>query len=321
MNKDIEITPMQYDFLEESWLKEQPREMYRLDRSGHRYYYTYKDGKPVFFVSVTTFIKQSLPTSPHLIKWLVDQQGKGEDVAKDRAEFGTFLHIQCGELMTNAKYDLDSLDDKLMDYIEEHHLDKSFMDYTFDLKKDVLAFAQWMIDFNVTPLAIELVLGHDEWGVAGAIDIICEMDYEEKGYFGEMYKSGPNKGKPKITKQAKRVIAIVDVKSGRKGFYESHEIQLHAYKGMVEYNFPDIKIDHVFNWSPKDWRGDAPTYNFKCQTYSKAAAKLKPMLEIARIEDASVNNSLTMYKGEIDLAKGLMNNIETKTLTEIVSSK
>src|SRR5690606_1373581 len=127
-------------------------------------------------------------------------------------------------------------------------------DWITEIKKDILAFAQFMIAKNVKPIAIEIVLFHPEDNYAGAIDIVCEMDEEEKGFFGETYASGARKGEPKESKRTIRVNAIVDIKSGRKGFHESHEIQLHAYKEMFQVHFPDVPIHRVYNWSPKDWR-------------------------------------------------------------------
>jgi hypothetical protein len=78
-------------------------------------------------------------------------------------------------------------------------------------------------------------------------------------------KSGPNKGQLKQVNIEKEVIAIVDFKSGRKGFWESHEIQLKAYQWMVDENYPDLKVEKVFNWSPKDWKSK-PTYTLTRQT-------------------------------------------------------
>lgn len=311
------------EFIDVNWLKEQPQVVYRLDRSGHRYYYTMAEsGTPVFYVSVTTFIKQTLPTSPFLIDWIV---GMGKDAAKeyaeDRADYGTFLHMQCAHLLINAKYDLDHLRDNLMDYIEDKKLDVSFISNAEELKKDLLSFAQFAIEYNVVPVAVEIVLTHPEYGVAGAIDLVCEMDVEQTGFFGELYKSGPQKGKPKQTKRTIRQLAIVDIKSGKKGFYESSEIQLHCYRDMWNFNFPDIKIQEVFNWSPKEWRGLTPTFNLKQQTHSKNAQKLKYLVALAKIEDDKKNNSLLITHGEINLAKGLYANVESIDLSDLIKGR
>lgn len=314
----ITVEKLSAMFFDETKLKHQPKPMYRLDSNNHRYYYTFDDlGEPTFYTSVTTLIKNTLPTSPHLIKWLVDQGGDGKDIAQERASYGTFLHIQCGELLMNGKYDLDKLSGKLAIFTTSEKMLQVPSDWESELKKDILAFAQFMIDYNVKPLAIELILYHPTDGYAGAIDLVCEHDFEEKGFFGETYASGANKGQPKESKRMIRINSIVDLKSSRKGFYESGEIQLQAYKEMFQIHFPDTKIDKVWNWSPKEWRS-TPSYNFKDQTDSRNLSKLPHLVQLAKIEDSKRTNKLTVISGVVDLLKGLNSNIEELTFIELI---
>jgi len=327
-NKPVELAPdvlnelMVPEYIDQEWLKEQPKKVYRLDRSGHRYYYTYNDkGEPTFFVSVTTFIKQTMPTSPHLIKWMADMGSEeSKRYAEERAAYGTFLHMQCAKLMEEAKYDLDLLTYELEGYMEEHRLPHTFRAYSEDLKKDVLAFSAFMIEYNVIPVAIELVLTHEEYGVAGAIDLVCEMDVEVDALSDEVFKSGPRKGMKKPIKVKERKLCIVDLKSGRKGFFEGMEIQLHCYWDMWKRNFPDLQVERVYNWSPKEWR-TAPSYNLKDQTDSRSAKKLPLLIDLAKIEDERKNNSLTICHGVIEIQKGLYPNVETIELSELVKRK
>jgi hypothetical protein len=307
-------------FFDATKLKYQPEPLYRLDSLGHRYYYKFnKDGEPEFFTSVTTMIRNTLPTSPQLIDWIASM-GKEEskEYAQERANYGTFLHLCCGELLINGTYDLDKLPSKLAEYLLKNNITQN-SSWADELKKDVLAFAQFMIDTNCKPLAIEICLFHPTDGYAGAIDIVCEMDVEEKGYFGETYLSGYDKGLPKLTKQTRRVRAIVDIKSGRKSFYESSEIQLKAYEAMWNIHFPELPIDKVYNWSPKAWRL-SPTYNLKDQTESKSAKKLEHLVALAKIENERRDNVITITSGVIDLLKGLQQNISEKTFTDLVKT-
>ena len=309
------MSPM---FFDATKLKYQQEPLYRLDSSGHRYYYRFNGEEPEFYTSVTTMIKNTMPTSPYLIKWLIDKGGdEGKDEAEERAHYGTFLHVQCSELLINGTYDLDKLSEKLTIYLTANHIPIDRIKWADELKKDVLAFAQFMIDCNVKPLAIEICLYHPTDGYAGALDIVCEMDLIEKGFFGETYLSGANKGQPKESKQSRRIRAIIDIKSGRKGFYESHEIQLCAYKEMWNMHFPDFPIDKFFNFSPKEWRS-TPSYNLKDQTDSRNAQKLPHLVALAKIEDSKRDNKLTIIKGNIDLVKGLADNIEELTFIELI---
>ncbi len=296
-----EMTAMYFD---KNALIEPKYKVYQLNSKGHRYYYRYDEkGQPEFYPSVTTILNQTLPKSPFLISWIADKgEEESERIKMERAAYGTFMHAAFEELLINRKYDLDSLKGKLKDYIDEQHLAADFIYYADDLKKDVLAFAQFVIDFDVRPLAVEISLVHPIKHYAGMIDCPCNM-------------------KAKIGSD-ERINAIVDFKSGRKGFYEGCEIQLHLYKDMWNENFPDLPISRLFNFSPKDWR-KAPSYNLKDQTNSENAAKIPALLEIAAIEDAKRENTFTSVYGDIDLDGNtdLSANIVSMTLSELIKQK
>lgn len=319
------VEQIQAEFFNEDALQEQPEPVYRLDNSGHRYYYTFDEfGEPRFFVSVTTLIKQTLPTSPSLVKWIADMgYEESQRFAQERAHYGTFMHAQIAELLITRSYNLNLIRERLRMFIESEQLPSDFMGYADDFKKDILAFAQFMKDTDLKPLAIELVLTNPEDGYAGAIDLAAELTIEEKGFFGEVYKTGANAGKPKETKRQRRIRAIIDFKSGRKGFFPEYEIQLHAYMKMWNMHFEAHPIEKVFNWSPKDWRGKTPTYDFKDQTDSKNAKKLPYLVELARIEDEKRENIVISCSGIIDLdnMNGLDNNITELSLAEVVKKR
>lgn len=319
------VEQIQAEFFNEDALQEQPEPVYRLDSSGHRYYYTFdEDGEPRFYVSVTTLIKQTLPTAPSLVKWIADMgYEESQRFAQERAHYGTFMHAQIAELIIARSYNLNLIRERLRMFIESEQLPSDFMGYADDFKKDILAFAQFMKDTDLKPLAIEIVLTNPEDGYAGAIDLVAELTIEEKGFFGEVYKTGANAGKPKETKQSRRIRAIIDFKSGRKGFFPEYEIQLHAYKKMWNMNFEAHPVEKVFNWSPKDWRGKTPTYNFKDQTDSKNAKKLPYLVELARIEDEKRDNIVVSCSGIIDLdnPNGLENNVTELSLSEVVKKR
>lgn len=295
-----EMTAMFFD----GALIEPPYKVWQLNSKGHRYYYKFDDnGTPEFYPSVTTILSQTMPQSPFLIKWIAD---KGIDEAErykaERAAYGTFMHAQFEELIINRVYDLDGLKAKLKDYIDNNKLPADFIYYADDLKKDVLAFAQFVLDYDVKPLAVEIALVHPVYNYAGMIDLPCTM----------LAKPGSKD----------YINAIVDFKSGRKGFYEESEIQLHLYKMMWNENFPDVPIERVFNFSPKDWR-KKPTYNLKDQTDSPNAQKIPYLLELAAIEDAKRDNTFTAVTGAIclDEKPDLNDNVTSLTLAELIKSK
>lgn len=284
-------------------LREPAYKIYQLNSDGHRYYYRFEDGQPCFYPSVTTLLKQTLPTSPFLIEWIAKNGTDGASEKRDMAAaYGTFMHAQFEQLIINRRYNFDEVPAILMSYIKANNLpDKFFSENLTKIRKDICAFAQFVKDYNAKPLAVEIALVHPEYHYAGMIDMPCIMVDPKTG---EEFR------------------AIVDFKSGRKGFWEEHEIQLHLYKEMWNANYPDIPIERVFNFSPKDWRGVKPSYNFKEQTCSANAAKIPALLELARIEDNKLDNSFTVISGEFTLDDfDATKNITTLSLAELIKIK
>jgi len=293
---EITIEKLTPQYFNTEKLLHQPKPIYRIDLKDFRYYYNFgEDGEPKFYTSVTTLIKNTLPTPPALIKWMADKGAEdGKNEAMERACYGTCMHHLCGMLLIDGKLDLGVVPNVLQQIALRENIQPQ-KGWVEELRKDALSFAQFMIEREVQPLAIEIVLYHPTDGYAGALDLVCSMMWNRK-----------------------RINAIVDMKSGRKGFYESHEVQLGAYKEMFNIHFPDVPIEGVFNFSPKAWRGTIPTYNLKDQTDSKSIAKLPYLVALSKIESSKREDSMTIISGVIDVTKGLKENITEKTLIELV---
>ena len=296
-----EMTAM---FFDEKTLIEPAYRVWQLNSKGHRYYYRYDDnGNPEFYPSVTTILSQTLPKAPYLVKWIADKGiEEAERYKGERAAYGTFMHAAFEELLINRTYNLDDLKGKLKEYIEVYRLPDDFIYYADDLKKDVLAFAQFVLDYDVRPLAVEISLVHPYYKYAGMIDCPCTM----------LAKIGSNE----------RLNAIVDFKSGRKGFYEENEIQLGMYRDLWNINFPQLPVDRIFNFSPKDWL-KKPTYNLKEQTNSPNIGKIPYLLEIAAIENDKRENTFTSVNGVISLDSNpdLQQNVISLSLAELIKTK
>ena len=290
-------------FFDKDALKEPPYRVYQLNTDGYRYYYKFDEkGEPTFYPSVTTLLSAVMPTSPYLIDWMMKNGKEGAEEKRDlAAAYGTFMHGQFEELIINRHYDFDSVPETLRKYLDRENLpDKVFNEWLVKIRKDVLAFAQLIIDYKIKPLAVEIGLVHPKYNYAGCIDMPCIMT------------------DPKTKKE---FMAIVDFKSGRKGFYEEHELQLGLYAMMWNVNFPDTPISRFFNFSPKDWR-TKPTYNFKEQTDSVNLKKIPFLLQLAAIEDEKRDNTITVVKGHLDLDKGkLTDNIVELSLSELIKTK
>lgn len=298
------VEEMKAMFFDENTLIEPPYKVWQLNSKGHRYYYRYdENGNPEFFPSVTTILSQTLPKAPYLIQWIANKGiEEAERYKGERAAYGTFMHAAFEELLINRAYDLDGLKGKLKEYIDVYRLPDDFIYYADDLKKDVLAFAQFVIDYDVRPLAVEIALVHPFYKYAGMIDCPCTM----------LEKIG---GKERIN-------AIVDFKSGRKGFYEENEIQLGMYRDMWNVNFEQFPVTRVFNFSPKDWR-KKPSYHLKEQTDSPNMRKIPALLEIASIEDEKKENTFTSVNGMVllDNAPDLTQNVISLSLSELIKTR
>ena len=284
-------------------LKEPAYRLFQLNSDGHRYYYRFNEaGEPEFYPSVTTLLKQVMPTAPALLDWMIANGKDGSTEKRDlAAAYGTFMHGEFEKLIINRRYDFDSVPAALLGYMERENLpEKVFAEWLPKVRKDVLAFAQFIKDWNVKPLAVEIGLYHPKYHYAGCLDLPCIMTDPKTG---------------------KSFTALVDFKSGRKGFYEEHELQLQLYKDAWNCWYESMQITRVFNFSPKDWR-KAPTYNLKDQTDSVNAKKLPYLLALATIEDEKRDNTLTIVRGVLDLDKGkISDNILNLSLAELIKTK
>ncbi len=299
----VTVEEMKSVFFDKDALIEPPYRVYQLNSKGHRYYYRFNEqNEPEFYPSVTTILSQTMPANPFLTKWIADKGfEEAERYKMERASYGTFMHSQFEKLIIERTYDLDGLKTELKTYIDVNHLPEEFIHYSDELKKDVLSFAQFVLDYDVKPLAVEIALVHPTYNYAGMLDLPCTM----------LEKPGSDK----------RITAIVDFKSGRKGFWVEHEVQLHLYKMMWEANYEQHPIDKVFNFAPKEWR-KYPTYHLKDQTASTEAKKIPYLLELAAIEDAKRDNNFTACNGFINLDdKDLTPNVISLTLSELVKTK
>lgn len=293
--------------------------VFRVSHNGSRIYYTLTNDVPTFYISLTTLIRATVPKGESLIKWIAETGWKESRAwMNERADYGTLMHYLIGVFILEKKYDFAATSKICEDFC----LFKSMIwkeEWAEDLNSDLAAFMQFVIDYKVEPLAVELVLVSDD-GYGTAIDLVCNMTVEEKGFFGEVYaKGGKNnaQGSPKESTREKRICALMNFKSRRNGtFYEEEEIQVEFEKRLFEKNFPDIKIDGIYNFSPKEWRGQTPTYSLKDQSDSLNKDKADALLAIAKIELMKRLPKFTTVEGSVSF--GRMPTIKTISLEEYV---
>lgn len=273
--------------------------------NGRMYYsFDFKpqpNGYPLFFISLTTLLDNTLPTPPSLIKWMCDfpgGQAAAKAYAKQRASYGTIMHALYGRLIkhnTLSREDVKMVvfgtlpdNDSEVEYLRSikapENVDRNA--WVDELWRDCQSFQQFLIEYDVKPMAIEIILGSKD-GYATPIDLVCEMNDTQEGFWGEVYKSnsGDNKkGDPKKSKKIVRIIGLINFKSGRKGFHESNEIQLEFERRLFEENYPNIKVDKIFNFAPVDFKTNIPTYKLKDQSDSLEREMFEPLLKIASLK-------------------------------------
>ncbi len=255
-------------FFDSSALREPAYKLRRVNTKLGRFYYTHDDSMadPKIYMGMTSILSAVVPRPQQLIDWMVSMGPSYKEYVAVKASFGTLLHLQIANFCLNGnKYNFDEVESIVKDYvrsepkeiIESKYFNLS--EWIENIKSDVLAWSVFVKDYKVSPIAIEIPLIHPS-GFSGTIDIPARMTIDVEGDFGEKYKSGPRKGEVKLTKQPKEIIAIIDIKSTRKGSaHLDYRIQLAGYRRLMEANFPEIKIEKLYNWSPKEWR-DQPSY-------------------------------------------------------------
>lgn len=300
-----EILPL---FFNADAILESPTKLYRIDDGGNRFYYTFdwENWKPEYYISITALLNKTMPTPGHLLRWYAEHGwDKATAITNEKAEYGTMMHRELSQLLIFNQCDLDSLNERVKQFMYERGLDYSVADWTIELKKDILAFAKFIEDYDVKPLCIEGHMVSRDTGIAMVLDLVCEMN-------AQCYTD-----KTELAKR-KRIRAVIDYKSGKSGnFYESHEIQLEAGKQIWEENFPGYPVDAVYNWAPKDWKKE-PTYTLTNQTGRPSAQKLPLLLELAKIDELKPSRFLKVMHGTVKLGQPTLMNWTLITVDEFV---
>ncbi len=286
-NQELLIEPQFYNY--EVLLKNPPI-VFRFDENGKRKYFSIsKQNQYIEQASVTTVLDKAMKTPYWLEQWRADYGlKKANEMMKQAAHYGTLLHICLSDFIFTRKFNLGSLSARIFTYIKEKGLTHDTYNWETKLKHDIYSFAKFVSDYQVEPLAVEIVLLSEKRKYGGGLDLVCKMRIGS-GENGRVLKTDIKVDKDgTIIKDLTRTIkAIVDFKSGRHGFSESNEAQLHMYKNLWMEFYPHVPIDRVFNWAPKDWDDDeVPSYYLKDQTQS--------------IEQHLINHYVAIYYSKVN---------------------
>lgn len=248
---------------------------------GRSYFKINEDGTLAMpfrlYTSLTTTIGQSLPDSTFLLDWKLSLgKEESERVARARAHYGTMMHEEIGKFLKNGgTWDLEKADEVVNAYcVANQIVDQEAKSWARELQKDMMCWGFFYKERNVRPLGLEYVL-LSEKGYGTPIDLVCEIDFV----------SG-------------RRLAIINFKSGKKGFYESHELQMEFERQLWNENFPDMAVEVACNWAPTDWI-KKPSYKLK--EWSGAVAEQLPhIVALSEIRYARVaeQKKYKAFKGD-----------------------
>lgn len=314
--EDVEIESDQYTYLAEELKKVPLPILRRISYQGNRYYYEVREDGVALFSSGTTLISDGyVNNNGALNQWKLKQRILGNDpdaIASERADFGTIMHLLYGHIFLGKSipFSVNGIK-KYVSSIDDFKMDKDRIKFIMDrnaveMLEDIRSFLKWVKDYNVKPLAIELMLRSEEYMVATAVDLICEMDYKtkERGFFGKVYqrKSGDHeKGDPMEEERevVRRIIAVVDYKSNRSGdFYPEHALQLELNRRIIEENFGDLlNIEALYNFAPKSWGDGKKPYHFRERSDDRELLKADCVFEQGRITHSFKKPVITCYMG------------------------
>lgn len=329
---DLE-TEQQYYAAE--WIKDIPTPvLYRMTVAGKRVYYEMgADGYPIIYDGATNNIANGYcDTSGALEKWKNEMRLKGKDpdeYANYRADLGTIMHYLFGLYLTGVNIKLIPTwirkvvkEAKLR--IDKYRMERILVDNIDELIEDLISFAIFCKERHVKPVLIEKMLRSSRLKVASSVDAVVEMDSEPETVeieveTGEFYKTGAKKGQPKTEKKkikrCRRIFAILDFKSNRKGnFYDEYAFQLELYRRMILENYGKIlEIEEIYNFAPGDPTAKTSQYKLKRQTDNPILNMATVVYLQGKYKFEKTNYTVTSRIGSLDIESDFeLNNLIRK---------
>ena len=322
----MNITQVSTIYFDPDALRLQPYKIGRvkLGESGRAYF---KYQLPVkIYTSLTTVMSTCTPMAYGLMKWKMDNGEKESTrLANVAAMYGTLMHQEFGNFCINQQWNFDNAEEVVADYCSKNEFySEDTKEWPDRLREDIQAFADFVYQYKVKTLAIEMVLCSDAFEFATAIDLVCMMTVPEKGYWGEKYASGEKKGQDKVTNKDVTVRAIVNFKSGRHGFYAENANQLELERMVWNENYPDLPIDRVYNFAPTDWRNaSGDKFKLADQTGKANKIEMEAMLMLAseRYKGKNEQKIWTSIYGEIYYGNDPTNNISQTRVIDYLEGK
>jgi hypothetical protein len=286
------------------------------DKKGNRFYY-FKNGEEIVIAAGATTVFGAVCVETFRLSEWKENNPNWKELLDWSSEYGTLSHEMKGDIMFHKKIDKTKI------AVMERLIMENGGNFNTPTK-DVLSFMKFQEDYQLTPLLIEASLAWQcpesgEW-LAQTIDLLARMTVTEKSreeVQDGVYQRGPKAGQPRYRIETTEIktekILLIDFKSNffekeKKGFYETHKLQLQAAKLAVEQNF-DIKVDDVYNFSEVNWQTE-PKYTFyKWDLTDKDWEIWWTYWKLARLKD------INKPQGKILLTEEIKNSNDFRFLT------
>lgn len=262
--------------------------VFRIQIGGLRHYRRGASGK--IYKSLTTFLGQLQTKSEgqFIENWRAEMAvelgslGAADEYVESTANYGTALHICTADYCRNNGVNWAEFERWAIDYLIAANFKNGTLNSAFnELTKDFAALLQFFHDYNVTVIAVELPAFLRE-GVATLLDLVVEMDAKQYTDKTPMEKR-------------QRIKSIINIKSGKKGFFKEHLLQLEGERRMFNQTFGKLvgyEIEHVFNLAPNNWL-TVPTYTLTNQTKTIESRKISGLFTL-KLKQAQHDGMLTV---------------------------
>jgi len=154
---------------------------------------------------VTSIIKRTCPTPESLIKWIAGFPG-GYQASRDHTDLmaakGTIMHGVLADVVNGLVPEMGSPDwHRYMEVkLRKQRVDpKHHNEFEQFMRKSILSFLQWVEDYEVTIILMEIALVSESLGYAGQVDLFCEIN--DKKYTKPVWDVVAPR-KPKAKKQS-----------------------------------------------------------------------------------------------------------------------
>lgn len=291
-------------------------QLFRLTTHKGRIYFRFQDEKnfknPLLYFGATSVVDEQ-PQSEQLIEW---RMSVGLDKSKRylwmRTLYGSLTHSVIADYVNKGSINLRELPNRLRKYFYENSFycnEQELKAMGIELQKEIIGFRRFVQDYNVQFIAIEMPVYSDIDGCASQVDFLVFMDYQK-------------------TKKDKlrRVCAVIDYKTTKKGARPEMRYQLHSYENMVKEMFPELGEYELllFNLSPKAWTttkwdGRTKPYQLANQTGKVDEKRYPHYLELAKIRaQEKFNRTVSFIDGTMALTDEPTSFIKNKTIRQVI---